>query len=335
LSRRRGICLYIHKDALKTNWLITSISRKPLFIDKGRNSYEYDNLDRQVKVYQPDGIISETVYDSQGRVQKSIIRSGNEVRTTEYKYVMYGNITETIQPDGTTIKASYNVKGQKISETNQLGQTRYFEYDDNGQLVKVILPDGATYKYAYDSQGNQTSIIDPLNRETKFTYDDNGNQLTRTLPDGSTEYFEYDYKGRLIKQISFEGVITTYNYDEFERVESKTFFANGISETWVYTYDSLGRVSEINQNGRIVKTTYDYDENGIRISVLHEVDSDGDGIFDTAKLTEYLNDPLNITGYSQVLKQGVSKNYYIGVVFWIFIFCYNKFVFTIICVLCW
>jgi RHS repeat-associated protein len=36
---------------------------------------------------------------------------------------------------------------------------------------------------------------------------------------------------------------------------------------------------------------------------LHEVDSDGDGVLDTSKLTEYLNDPLNITGYSQVLKQ--------------------------------
>jgi RHS repeat-associated protein len=220
-------------------------------------TYEYDNLDRQVKVYQPDGIISETVYDSQGRVQKSILRAGNDIRITEYKYDMYGNIIETLQPDGTTIKAAYNVKGQKISETNQLGQIRYFEYDDNGQLIKVTLPDGATYKYAYDTQGNQTSIIDPLNRETKFTYDDNGNQLTRTLPDGSVEYFEYDYKGRLIRQVSFEGITTTYNYDEFERLLSKTFTANGTTETWIYTYDSLGRVSEINQNDRIVKTTYD------------------------------------------------------------------------------
>jgi hypothetical protein len=31
--------------------------------------------------------------------------------------------------------------------------------------------------------------------------------------------------------------------------------------------------------------------------------ADADGNFETSKLTEYLNDPLNITGYSQVLKQ--------------------------------
>jgi RHS repeat-associated protein len=220
-------------------------------------TYEYDNLDRQVIVKQADGIITETVYDKQGRVWKSVIKVGNDVRTTEYKYDMYGNIIETIQPDGTTIKAAYNNKGQKISETNQLGQTRTFEYDDNGQLIKVTLPDGATYKYAYDAQGNQTSIIDPLSRETTFTYDDDGNQLTRTLPDGSTEYFEYDFKGRLIKQTSFENVVTTYQYDDFDRLSSKTFTANGITETWIYTYDQFGRVNEIDQAGRIVKTTYD------------------------------------------------------------------------------
>jgi YD repeat-containing protein len=105
------------------------------------------------------------------------------------------------------------------------------------------------YEYTYDAQGNQLTIKDPNGNITKFTYDDNGNQLTRTLPDESTEYFEYDFKGRIIKQISFEGVETIYLYDEFDRLVSKTFSVNGITETWTYTYDSFGRVSEINQNG--------------------------------------------------------------------------------------
>ncbi|MDR1141589.1 MAG: hypothetical protein LBL62_07845 [Planctomycetaceae bacterium] len=104
-------------------------------------------------VKQANGLVTETVYDNQGRVWKSIIKAGNDVRTTEYKYDMFGNIIETIQPDGTTIKAEYNDKGQKISETNQLGQTRYFEYDDNGQLIKVTLSEvngqSQVYKYTY------------------------------------------------------------------------------------------------------------------------------------------------------------------------------------------
>jgi RHS repeat-associated protein len=267
------------------------------FCKSSVTTYEYDNLDRQVVVKQSNGLVAETVYDKQGRVWKSIIKVGNDVRITEYKYDTFGNIIETIQPDGTTIKAGYNNKGQKISETNQLGQTRTFQYDDNDQLIQVTLPDGATYKYAYDALGNQTSIIDPLNRETKFTYDDNGNQLTRTLLDGSIEYFEYDFKGRLIGQISFEGVITTYQYDNYNRLASKIFSTNGINETWNYTYDQFDRVSEIDQSGRIVKTTYDVQGRTKSIEMPEGIISYMYDEFGRQTSVQTDNDPPEIYGY--------------------------------------
>jgi RHS repeat-associated protein len=225
-------------------------------------TYEYDNLDRQKIVKQANGLITETVYNSKGQVEKSIIRSGSEERVTSYKYDEFGNIVETTQPDGTKISAEYNETGQKISETNQLGQTRTFEYDDNGQLIKVTLPEvngqKPVYEYTYDAQGNQLTIKDPNGHITSFTYDLNGNQLTRILPDGSKESFEYNEKGQLEKETSFEGVVTVYQYDKYDRLESKTFTQNGASELWKYKYDEYGRVSEINQNDvRITKTTYD------------------------------------------------------------------------------
>jgi YD repeat-containing protein len=95
-----------------------------------------------------------------------------------------------------------------------------------------------------------------IGKRIKYWNSSNGNQLTRTLSDGSTEYFEYDFKGRIIKQTSFEGVVTTYQYDSYDRLSTKTFTQNGIVEVWTYTYDIFGRVSEIDQNGRITKTTY-------------------------------------------------------------------------------
>jgi RHS repeat-associated protein len=41
----------------------------------------------------------------------------------------------------------------------------------------------------------------------------------------------------------------------------------------------------------------------IRVGAFHEMDAEVNGDFETQKETKYLNDPLNITGYSQVLKQ--------------------------------
>jgi RHS repeat-associated protein len=54
---------------------------------------------------------------------------------------------------------------------------------------------------------------------------------------------------------------------------------------------------------RIERISYDYNTDGIRVLSRHEIDADADGNFETRKETKYLNDPLNITGYSQVLKQ--------------------------------
>ncbi|MDR2642913.1 MAG: hypothetical protein LBC74_08970, partial [Planctomycetaceae bacterium] len=57
---------------------------------------------------------------------------------------------------------------------------------------------------------------------------------------------------------------------------------------------------------KIERTSYGYNTDGIRVSALHKIDADADGNFETHKKTKYLNDSLNITGYSQVLKQTES-----------------------------
>ncbi|MDR0610858.1 MAG: hypothetical protein LBG58_12160, partial [Planctomycetaceae bacterium] len=135
----------------------------------------------------------------------------------------------------------------------------------------------------YDMLDHQILIRDPNGGETRFEYDSFGNQISRTLPLGFgadgilgtaddttlpegdfTERSTYDDSGRLIKQISFEGIVTTFTYDDQGRVTSKTFFenqakyfTNSPSQTWTYTYDSQGRVTCIDQNGRKTETTYD------------------------------------------------------------------------------
>jgi RHS repeat-associated protein len=282
--------LQLDQKMIKTHWRLPKRRGNSLYIHN-------DNIDDQIVWH-----CSETVYDELGRV--SISRTNvkqlsdgtidrSNAQEIKYIYDNHGNVVKTIYADGTFITATYNDLGQKISETNQLGQTRYFEYDIKGQLIAVILPSvydpisgksvSPKYQYQYDDFGRQILIRDPNGHETRFEYDAFGNQISRTLPLGFgadgilgtadddvlpegdfTERFEYDSNGRVIKQISFEGVIVTFTYNDQGRVKSKQYFENQVKyftntpkQTWTYEYDVQGRVISVNQNGRITETTYD------------------------------------------------------------------------------
>jgi hypothetical protein len=73
-----------------------------------------------------------------------------------------------------------------------------------------------------------------------------------------------------------------------------------------FAYNLQGRLAQVtletlNAAGMLTRReviSYGYDDSGIRVSALHEVDANGEGTFETRTRTEYLNDPHNHTGTS-------------------------------------
>ncbi len=105
-------------------------------------AYEYDHLDRRIKVILPDP-------DGVG---------GEE--PPEYLY-------------------SFDIAGRLIQETDPLGNETDYEYDNLNRLVRVALPDpdgvGDLERpetlYTYDFVGNLLSLTDPVGNITVWTYD--------------------------------------------------------------------------------------------------------------------------------------------------------------------
>jgi RHS repeat-associated protein len=160
-----------------------------------------------------------------------------------------------------------------------------WEYDEAGRLIYEKFDH-------YNDEFDQTS---------DWIYDLVGNRLKQTV-NGTITTYNYDINDRLLNEVT-NNKTTIYGYDHTQQTSKKvTENSILISET-TFGYDAQGRMSivTITSRNRTEITKYKYGTDGIRVSAEHEVWEDGELKLKTK--TEYLNDPLNITGYSQVLKQ--------------------------------
>ena len=266
----------------------------------------------------PDGVITDYTYDDLNRLDT----------LTHY---LVDETPEDLS-DNDKIVFAYEVRadGKRTKET----ETVYRDENENGQFeaseIKTVTTD-----WTYDDAGRLIDEIfshydDLLDQSSHFTYDLSGNRLEQEVEkdfdgdgdiDKKTTTYSYDENDRLLSETTElddnnDGSVdstsaTTYSYTGTQQT-GKTVSVVGVNQsTTVFTYDLQGRmetvtITTLDGTGtatRIEKTTYDYDVTGIRVSALHEVDTDADGTVDETTKTEYLNDPSNFTGYSQVIQE--------------------------------
>jgi len=226
----------------RVQWTIDPLGRKTWYV--------YDNLGRQVKVVQnctwvsgtpaPEDptyvgqhatdtakdVISQTVYDAQGRVWKTLDSRGNEVR---FEYDVLGRRSKTTRnyvdgvyntatPDEDLIDTvTYDLAGRVSKAIDNAANETRFEYDVAGRRTKVIQnyqdgiysaaqPDRDLISLtAYNKGGQVTTATDARGTQTAFTYDPAGRSLTVVQAAGSalatTSYTSYDKGGRVLRTV--------------------------------------------------------------------------------------------------------------------------------------
>jgi RHS repeat-associated protein len=96
------------------------------------------------------------------------------------------------------------------------------------------------------------------------------------------------------------GLRVTYTRDKLGRITQKTETIGGSTNTFVYTYDTAGRLTDVNLNGATA-AHYTYDSNGNRLS---QTTSTGtvNGTYDAQdRLTQYGNLQLGYTANGELL----------------------------------
>jgi RHS repeat-associated protein len=219
--------------------------------------YGYDSFGDQTQSADPDGNLTTTGYDNDGRVasvtQPSYTPPGSSTPVTaitSYTYDGNGNLSSVTDPLGNVTSYAYDALGDLVSETDP---------ELTGQSAPGV------WTYGYDADGEQLSATSPTGGETQSTYDYFGDVATSTQDirtssgtQANTTSYTYDYLGDPLTVTTPDDTVTTNTYDHLGELTSTE---NIYDQVTSYNYNYLGDQSEVTNPDQSY-TTYGYDPAG-------------------------------------------------------------------------
>jgi RHS repeat-associated protein len=197
-------------------------------------TYEYDSLNRLVRVIQPGSAVTSYDYDNHGNL---ISVTDAENHETIFEYDDLARLVASSSPDSGTTTYVYDAAGNPTAKIDASRIMVQYDYDVLNRLTAVRFPNsGQNIAYTYDDG------INGIGRRTGIT-DSSGNID-----------FEYDSRGRLVSKIS---MVNGYIYPV-----TRSFTSGGRLNA--FTYPS-GRIIDYTRyaSGRLQKATTNYNSHSI------------------------------------------------------------------------
>jgi RHS repeat-associated protein len=228
--------------------------------------YKYDALGNLEKViYGNDTSKRMTYRASDNRLQSMTLPSGE---TVEYDYFESGQIkTQTTKKDGVVTGATgftYTQEGAVKTITDDTGTTTY-RYDSNNRLEGMDYSNGSSISYTYDFLGRVKTVTEKGSATataytTEYDYDAFGNLSWIKDPAQGITTMKYDVVNRLKERTMPNGVKTTYEYNDLDRIKSivHTNAQGQVLASVTYERKGIGEPSKITrEDGSYTKLEYD------------------------------------------------------------------------------
>jgi RHS repeat-associated protein len=230
----------------------------------------YDVCNRLLTSANGRGDVTTYHYDDPGK--KGLLcwkENGNHGRTT-YTYTARDEISVITYPDNTTEGFTYDANGNIATRTDGNNRTNTYTYDKRNRLTNVAHPGVGSVvvttpiTHAYDAAGRMITMTDYMGTTTLNYY--NNNLLQQFISPRGTVTYNYDNANRVTSR-TLQGVGSwTYTYNPNGNQLTST--TNPYNETTTFTYDTVGRLSTRTSANGIVKSL-SYDALGRVNSILH------------------------------------------------------------------
>ncbi|KUO70373.1 MAG: hypothetical protein APF77_03395, partial [Clostridia bacterium BRH_c25] len=247
----------------------------------------YNRLGLNTSVLSPEGYNTSYVYDKNGLLEKISLHQGETTRivydmagrklqeiqpnqynpamddlaghkyndsTVGYRYTYFdsGLLKSLTDPENNTTAYTYDVYGNKLTETRPDGSVMRYEYDIMDRLKKEYFkenseaPEVILYEYSYAlledgrTQDTQTRYLNDAEAAiTVEIYDYAGRLTEKQYPDASKEKTVYNHNGTISSLTAKNGNITYFKYDEMNR-PSEQWTPIEISEgSMLYRYTKI------------------------------------------------------------------------------------------------
>lgn len=233
--------------------------------------------------------VTTSVVDRLGRVISQTLPAYNDTAgaalpTVLHKYDRWGNVIESTDPRGATIKYQYNQSSQVTKETRpqvrvvnsdgtevNLAPELEFYYDVRGQLVGTRDANGNVRRMTYDEVGRLTDSQDAYSNTTQQAYDIFGQQRLTQDPMGYLTFRDYDAAGRVVRQGDYlsgnGGTRSLHTREQYALNQNgdRLQVVDALSNQSSYDYDSRNlMVRSRTATGVVMGFAYDSNGNKIR-----------------------------------------------------------------------
>ena len=274
------------------------LSRKELYDQDNvfvyAERWEYNSSGNVILYEDPLGRITRKTYDANHNLKKEEGPSPNFNMEYSYDYSDRLIKKEIVTNDGQrfTEENIYDIRSCLVATRDIYGNQTSHRYDEFGRRVKTIFPEvldengqvsAPETETSFSVMSFPTEVTDPRGFSTKRQFTIKGAPYKVSYFDGSEEAFVYNVDGTVQKQIHKNGSYTICEYDFQKRPIKKEVYSSsnelldatysvysgfkllreialGGNGCLAYSYDSRGRLIEINQGG--LRTTYSYDSLG-------------------------------------------------------------------------